>query len=73
MNSPTDSGARQNSISVVVPCFNEEAVIRQTHERLMDTLSKTDLDFEIVYVNDGSRDQTLQVVRELAATSPHVA
>jgi dolichol-phosphate mannosyltransferase len=72
MNRPTDSGARQNLISVVVPCFNEEAVIRQTHERLSDALSKTDLHYEIVYVNDGSRDRTLEILRELAAGDSHV-
>src|SRR5712671_6450525 len=72
MNSPTDSEARQNSISVVVPCFNEQDVIRQTHERLSTALSKTDLEYEIVYVNDGSRDRTLQILRELAAADSHV-
>ena len=72
METPTDSGASQNSISVVVPCFNEQDVIRQTHERLTDTLSKTDLDYEIVYVNDGSRDRTLEILRGLVATDSHV-
>src|SRR4051812_33446098 len=72
MNTPTDIGARQKSISVVVPCFNEEDVIRQTHERLSTTLSKTDLDYELVYVNDGSRDRTLQILRDLSAVDSHV-
>ena len=72
METPTDSGASQNSISVVVPCFNEQDVIRQTHERLTDALSKTDLDYEIVYVNDGSRDRTLEILRGLVATDSHV-
>jgi dolichol-phosphate mannosyltransferase len=68
----TDLRARQNSISVVVPCFNEEDVLRETHERLTDALSKTDLEYEIVYVNDGSRDRTLEILRELTATDSHV-
>jgi dolichol-phosphate mannosyltransferase len=72
MNTPTDPGAPQNSISIVVPCFNEQDVIRQTHERLTDALSKTDLDYEIVYVNDGSRDRTLKILRELAAADSHI-
>ena len=72
MNTPTDTGTPQNSISVVVPCFNEQDVIRQTHERLTDALSKTDLDYEIVYVNDGSRDRTLEILRELAAADSHI-
>jgi dolichol-phosphate mannosyltransferase len=72
MNTPTETGARQKSISVVVPCFNEEDVIRKTHERLSTTLSKTDLDYEIVYVNDGSRDRTLEILRDLSAADSHV-
>jgi glycosyltransferase involved in cell wall biosynthesis len=68
----TDLDARQNSISVVVPCFNEEDVLRETHERLTDALSKTDLEYEIVYVNDGSRDRTLDILRELTAADSHV-
>ncbi len=53
-------------LSVVVPCFNEEAVIRETHLRLVATLETVpDLDFEIVYVDDGSHDATLNLLRGL--------
>ena len=53
-------------LSVVVPCFDEEDVIRQTHGRLTAVLGKaSDLTFELVYVDDGSRDATLDVLREL--------
>src|SRR5262249_47096482 len=55
-----------------VPCFDEADVIRQTHERLSATLSKTDLDYEVIYINDGSRDHTLQILRELAEADSHV-
>ncbi len=53
-------------LSVVVPCFDEEAVIGETHRRLVATLEAvSDLDFELVYVDDGSRDATLNLLREL--------
>ncbi len=53
-------------LSVVVPCFNEEATIRETHLRLVATLETVpDLDFEIVYVDDGSHDATLNLLRGL--------
>ena len=52
-------------LSVVVPCFDEEAVLRETHRRLVATLETVpELDFELVYVDDGSRDATLEVLRE---------
>lgn len=58
--------------SVVVPCYNEEAVLRETHKRLTGVLSKMDGDYELIYVNDGSRDETPAILRELAAEDKHV-
>ena len=52
-------------ISVVVPCFNEEAVIARTHGRLYRAMQESGHPFELVYVNDGSRDQTLEVLHEI--------
>lgn len=45
-------------LSVVVPCFNEEAVIEATHQRLARVLDGVSMPSEIVYVDDGSRDST---------------
>ena len=54
-------------LSVVVPCFNEQDVLRLTHQRLIKALDEIPgLDFEIVYVNDGSRDHTEEILFELA-------
>ena len=58
--------------SVIVPCYNEEAVLRETHKRLTAVLSGMGESYEIVYVNDGSRDQTPAILRELAGNDPHV-
>jgi polyisoprenyl-phosphate glycosyltransferase len=55
------SGERPSTqlISVVVPCFNEQEALSQTHRRLIDSLgSSPDLKLEIVYVDDGSTDAT---------------
>ena len=60
-------------LSVVVPCFDEEAVIGKTHRRLVATLETVpELDFELVYVDDGSRDVTLNLLRELQRTDARV-
>ena len=61
------------TLSIVVPCFNEEAVINETHRRLCalrDALGDSSL--ELVYVDDGSRDGTLVALRALAAADPAV-
>ncbi len=60
-------------ISVVVPCFNEHAVLPAFHRRLCAVMRATGDDWEVVYINDGSRDDTLAVLARLAADDPHVA
>jgi glycosyltransferase involved in cell wall biosynthesis len=59
--------ARKMLLSVVVPCFNEEAVLELTHRRLLESLgADASFDLEIVYVNDGSRDRTEEMLFDLA-------
>lgn len=64
--------ANRPLISVIVPCYNEEKVIAQTHQRLTQVLAGLDADYEIVYVNDGSRDGTDGILRQLQAGDSHV-
>jgi polyisoprenyl-phosphate glycosyltransferase len=60
-------------LSVVVPCFNEAEVMWETHGRLIGALSKlADLEFEIIYVDDGSRDGTADAMREIQALDRRV-
>jgi dolichol-phosphate mannosyltransferase len=72
MSKLATNSERRQLISVVVPCFNEEAVIRQTHGRLVGVLEKAGLPFEIIYVNDGSRDRTLAILRSLVESDNRV-
>lgn len=59
-------------ISVVLPAYNEEAVIGATVQRCVDVLSTIAPDYEVIVVDDGSRDRTGQVADELAAANPRV-
>ena len=59
-------------ISVVVPCFNEEEVLPHTHKRLAAVLGDAGLDFEIIYVDDGSSDQTALCLRDIQEQSENV-
>lgn len=52
-------------ISIIVPCYNEEDVIRQTHKRLLQMLALVDWDSEFIYINDGSQDATFSILREI--------
>jgi len=61
------SRSASSRLSVVVPCHNEEAVIELTHRRLVTELSRTGLEFEIIYIDDGSLDSTLARLEAIAA------
>lgn len=50
----------REKISVVIPCYNEEDVVDLCHTELTKVIDKMDFDFEIIYINDGSTDQTLE-------------
>lgn len=53
-------------ISVLIPCFNEEKSIPLLYERLLNvTDSLQDFDWEFIFINDGSQDNTLNVIKNL--------
>jgi dolichol-phosphate mannosyltransferase len=58
--------------SVVVPLYNEEENVRELVDRLVPVLEKTRLPFEIVFVDDGSRDATSAMVRAASSSDPRV-
>jgi len=59
-------------ISVVVPVLNEEGSIRELHEKLTGVLSGMGRSYEIIYVDDGSSDRSLEILRALFASDRHV-
>ncbi len=59
-------------LSVVVPCYNEEEVILECHTRLTRALEAVTGSYEIVYVNDGSRDRTPELLRFLHSSDRRV-
>src|SRR5690348_11089210 len=64
--------SRTPELSVVIPCFNEQEVIAETHKRLSAVLCAAARDYELVFVNDGSRDATLPLLRQLHLRDPRV-
>jgi len=64
--------SRPPLLSVIVPCANEEAVLRETHRRLSSALGRIGMAFEILYVDDGSTDSTMNLLREVQNSDPQV-
>ncbi len=61
---------RTDLLSVIVPCFNEEKMIETTIRVLTEVLSKNGMPYELIFVNDGSKDRTFSIVEEAAKADP---
>ena len=62
----------QQSISVVVPIYNDEEVIAELHRRLRPVLEEITADYELILVDDGSRDHSWQKMLEVRRENEHV-
>lgn len=68
----TNSCKEKNSVSVVVACYRDIQAIPIMHERLVAVFKKIGLDYEIIFVNDNSPDDSDEVIRQISARDPHV-
>ncbi|HEX9056909.1 MAG TPA: glycosyltransferase family 2 protein [Ktedonobacterales bacterium] len=69
---PLAGPVTRRGLSVVLPAYNEEQVIAQTVQGCVEALGVLAPDFEIIVVNDGSRDRTGEIADALAAADPRV-
>ncbi|MBN2165255.1 MAG: glycosyltransferase family 2 protein [Marinilabiliaceae bacterium] len=53
-------------ISIIIPCYNEELVILETYKKLTDEIKKLNEKYELIFINDGSNDSTLSILKEIA-------
>lgn len=58
--------------SVVVPVYNEEEVISETYRRLTKVMLSMAEEYELIFVNDGSRDRSAHIIAEFAQSDPYV-
>lgn len=60
-------------LTAIVPCYNEEAAIPYFYEEIAHVISgMPGLTLELIYINDGSKDRTLEIIKELAVKDSHV-
>lgn len=59
-------------MSIVVPCYNEEEVIEKYYEATTPIVQEMNIDYEIIFVDDGSKDKTAQLMKMLAEKDKHI-
>lgn len=72
MNTPTKVRNYDPLISLIVPVFNEQDVIEIFLEKTSSVMEQADLDYEYVFINDGSTDETLSKLIGLSASNPRI-
>lgn len=56
-------------LSFVIPCYNEEDNVELIHNKISETFKKVKYDYEMIFINDGSKDKTILNLRKLVKTS----
>ncbi|MBO6194546.1 MAG: glycosyltransferase [Clostridiales bacterium] len=59
-------------LTVVIPSYNEDKIIRKTVSVLCSLLEKERIDYELLFVNDGSNDNTQRILEQEASLNPHI-
>ena len=62
----------KRQISLIVPCYNEQEAIPLFYEEVKRVMDENKLDYELLFINDGSKDNTLKVLKELAQKDENI-
>ncbi|MBI4242098.1 MAG: glycosyltransferase, partial [Candidatus Rokubacteria bacterium] len=65
MSRAEEGGRRGLAVSVVIPVYNEEANLELLYERLQRVLEDVGRPYEVIFVDDGSRDRSMEILRRL--------
>ena len=61
-----------SKISIIVPCYNEEEVLEIFHNKIIEISKRMNADFEFIFVDDGSNDKTLKILKEYSKQDKRV-
>ena len=61
---------KKNSISVIVPVYNSAKILSKLHDRLMNVLKEITDEYEVIFINDGSEDESFDVIKQLSDKNP---
>ena len=71
-SSKLNPSARRRSISAIIACYRDEPAIPVMHQRLTETFRRIGVDYEIIFVNDSSPDESAEVIRRISETDSRV-
>lgn len=72
MTTNTNNTPTPDSLSIIIPCYNEDAVIQESYRRTRAVIDRLPCHAEIIYINDGSTDRTRLLLDQLADQDPRV-
>lgn len=61
------------TISIIVPVYNEQETLQLLYDRLKKVLENLFYDYEILFINDGSKDESLNIIKELIEKDEHIS
>ena len=59
-------------LSIIVPCYNEGESIKYTYQEIKKVVNNISIQHEIVFINDGSKDNTLQILKNIGQNDKSV-
>ena len=59
-------------LSIIVPSYNEQESLPIFYKEITDVIQNMDTDYELLFINDGSKDRTLEILKSLADQDSHV-
>jgi nucleoside-diphosphate-sugar epimerase/glycosyltransferase involved in cell wall biosynthesis len=67
-----NANSRKRSVCAIIACYKDEQAIPVMHQRLTSTFEKLGIDYEIIFVNDGSPDDCAGAIERISKADPHV-
>jgi len=67
-----NSTVRKRSLSAIIACYKDAQAIPVMHQRLTETFKRLKIDYEIIFVNDGSPDNSAEVIQKISSCDPRV-
>lgn len=56
---------KKTSVSIIIPCYNETGNIKVLYQRILESVNKLDVDYELIFIDDGSIDETFNIIKSL--------